>query len=40
MHLLRLESRYGTLGVTFRQRLDEFVDAVRHDLALEPALRR
>lgn len=40
MRLQRLESRYGTLAVTFRQRLDEFVDAVRHDLALEPALRR
>lgn len=32
MHLGRLASRYGLLAVTFRQRLAEFVDAVRVDL--------
>ena len=32
MHLQRLRSRYGMLEVTFRQRLKEFVEAVRHDL--------
>ena len=31
MNLERFHSRYGTLAVTFRQRLSEFVDAVRHD---------
>ncbi|MSO55875.1 MAG: hypothetical protein EXQ55_02985 [Acidobacteria bacterium] len=31
MRLQRLESRYGPLAGTFQQRLDEFVDAVRHD---------
>ena len=37
MHLERMESRYGAVEGTFRQRLGEFVEAVRHDLALEPA---
>jgi nucleoside-diphosphate-sugar epimerase len=40
MRLERLQSRYGALAVTFRQRLEAFVEAVRHDLALEPAPRR
>lgn len=34
----RFESRYGTLAVTFRQRLGEFVEAVRQ-LALEAPVR-
>jgi nucleoside-diphosphate-sugar epimerase len=37
MNLQRLESRYGMLAVNFRQRLKEFVDAVRHDLQLKSA---
>lgn len=34
MRLERLHQRYGTLGVTFPQRLAEFVGAVRQDLLL------
>lgn len=30
MNLDRFQSRYGLLAVTFRQRLSEFVDAIRH----------
>jgi nucleoside-diphosphate-sugar epimerase len=39
MRLDRLASRYGNLPVTFERRLAEFVNAVRHDLALERAVR-
>ena len=35
MCLQRLESRYGTLAVTFTRRLQEFVDIVRRDVASE-----
>ena len=38
MRRRRLESRYGTLPVTFHQRLAEFVDAVRHDLKSRSSL--
>lgn len=37
MCLQRLASRYGILTVTFRQRLEAFVDAVRNDLGMESA---
>ncbi len=37
MNLQRLESRYGMLAVNFRQRLKEYVDAVRADLQSKSA---
>lgn len=40
MDLGRFESRYGQLGVTFFQRLVEFVDAIRVDVASGASLPR
>jgi len=37
MCLQRLDSRYGTLAITFQQRLKQLVDAVRHDVKSESA---
>ncbi len=40
MDLGRFELRYGPLGVTFLQRLAEFVDALRHDVISGASLAR